>query len=212
MGTSQPLQGIPCPYLSAFAWAASNGRTKRLLLKATPSWLFVLEHMYWCCLDTSAPVHDDISGEKTAKWQPEKMDPSASQYSCFQEQSSLSLFFVPCFEQVALFWKHHFSICLSFSLFPNAKRHCQRVDCETEAKIWQIELNSVISVVCFVFPCRWIETWLQIRLYLEEKEEGKNTAEYVDGCKRSGPPRLNCPFLIRVNSDVNSQQEKKIQL
>lgn len=51
-------------------------------------------------------------------------------------------------------------------------------------------MNFVTWAVCFVFPCRWTATLLQIKIYLEEQEEGKN----IDVCMRSGPLRLRLPF------------------
>lgn len=178
-----------------------------LILKASPSWLFVLGHNvlvlleHLCISGMMLSQERKLPNHNQKKWTlllvnipALRSKPPCSFFRQFKMFQHCPLFLFPYFEQVALFWNHHFSICLSFSLFPNTKIHCQRVDCKTEVKIWQTELNSVMWVVCFVFPCRWTETWLQIKVYLEEKEEGKNTAGYVDGCKRSGPLRLSLPF------------------
>lgn len=175
--------------------------------------------IYLCCLGTFASVAwCYYQRKKPAKPQSEKMDPSwgATVPAFFFRQLKMfhycSLFLFLCLEHIATLWEHYFPVCASFSVFPNTKRHGQRADCETEAKIQQIKLNSIIWVVCFVFPCRWTETWLQNKLCLENKEEGKNNAGYLDVCKRSSPLRPRLPFSNMSKQWHKFPTEKKIQL
>lgn len=155
--------------------------------------------MFQCCLSVSASVAWCYHSRENCQITTRKYGLFCKAYCRSQEQSLLffpdslncsttALFplFSFMFQMSVLVLKPHFPLTLLSFQTP---RDTQRMVCETEEKHDKLRWTLQCGFF-FVFPCRWTATWLWIKIYLEEQEDGKNI--YV--CMRSGLLRIRLPF------------------